>query len=109
MKRLLLAVSATVCLSVQAGVFWDGNRLNSKMTGDISDKMQALGYIMGVADAVDTIHVCAPLNATAGQFNDMVKQYLDQYPAIRHLAADIIVTRALERIWPCEKKKGNAL
>ena len=110
MKRLLLAVSATVCLSVQAGTFWDGNRLYGKMSGDYGDRMQALGYVMGVADAADTLQVCAPMNSTAGQTLDVVKQYLEQFPAIRHLSADIIVARALERVWPCEtKKKGNAL
>lgn len=110
-KRLITLLSALVCASANAGVFWDGNRLYNKLTGDSGDRMQALGYIMGVSDAVDAILVCAPANATAGQLNDMVKQYLDQYPSIRHLAADSIVTRALERVWPCEKKsnRGGAL
>lgn len=39
----------------------------------------------------------------------MTKQYLEEYPALRHFTADMIVGRVLGRVWPCEKKKGNTL
>lgn len=110
MKKVIAASLLALCATAQSAVFWDGNRLYGKMSGDYGDRMQALGYVMGVADAADTLQVCAPMNSTAGQTLDVVKQYLEQFPAIRHLSADIIVARALERVWPCEtKKKGNAL
>lgn len=109
MKKLLLALTI-MAGTAHAAVFWDGNRLYSKMRGDPMDQMLALGYVMGVSDAADTISACTPSNVTAGQTMDVVKQYLEQYPAVRHLSADIIVARSLERLWPCEtKKKGNAL
>ena len=108
MKKLIL-VLALVAGTAQAGTFWDGNKLLSKLNGSIFEQGQALGYIMGAADAMDTVVVCAPLNATAGQMQDMVKNYLDNYPAVRHLAADSIISVVLGRVWPCDKKKGQSL
>ena len=107
MRKFILTL-ALVAGTAQAGSFWDGNKLLSKLQGPIGEQMQGLGYIMGVADAIDTITVCSPNNATAGQMLDIVKQYMDAYPALRHNTADLIVARALSRVWPCEKK-GNAL
>ena len=109
MKRLLLTIGACACLSAHAGTFWDGNKLHSKLNGSIFEQGQALGYIMGAADAMDSVVVCAPLNATAGQMQDMVKNYLENYPAVRHLAADSLIGVVLGRVWPCDKKKGQSL
>ena len=83
--------------------------LYNKLNGSTMEQMQALGYIMGAADALDTATVCAPLNVTAGQMNDMMKNYLENYPAVRHLPADSIINVVLGRMWPCEKKKGQSL
>ena len=108
MKRLILTL-ALVAGTAQAGSFWDGNKLYNKLQGNTMEQMQALGYIMGVADALDTATICAPLNVTAGQVNDMMKNYLENYPAVRHLPADSIINVVLGRMWPCEKKKGQSL
>ena len=108
MKKLLLTL-ALVAGTAQAGSFWDGNKLHSKLRGDIGDQMQALGYIMGVADAGESVSICAPNNVTAGQMHDIMKNYLESAPAVRHLAADSLITVVLGRVWPCEKKRGNAL
>ena len=108
MKKLIL-VLALVAGTAQAGTFWDGNKLLSKLRGETMEQMQALGYIMGAADAMDSVVVCAPLNATAGQMQDMVKNYLENYPAVRHLAADSLISVVLGRVWPCDKKKGQSL
>ena len=108
MKKLLLTL-VLVAGTAQAGSFWDGNKLYNKLNGSIFEQGQALGYIMGAADAMDTVVVCAPLNATAGQMQDMVKNYLENYPAVRHLAADSLISVVLGRVWPCEKKKGQSL
>ena len=108
MKKLIL-VLVLVAGTAQAGTFWDGNKLYNKLNGSIFEQGQALGYIMGAADAMDSVVVCAPLNATAGQMQDMVKNYLDNYPAVRHFAADTLISVVLGRVWPCDKKKGNSL
>ena len=108
MKKLILTL-ALVAGTAQAGTFWDGNKLYNKLQGNTMEQMQALGYIMGVADALDTATICAPNNVTAGQINDMMKNYLENYPAVRHLAADSLISLVLGRMWPCEKKKGQSL
>jgi hypothetical protein len=30
--------------------------------------------------------------------------YMQEFPSLRHNAAQILVTRALQRAWPCPKK-----
>lgn len=109
MKKQIAAIVLALCSSAHAGTFWDGNKLHNKLNGNTVDQMHAMGYIMGVADALDTVTICAPLNITAGQINDMMKNYLENYPAVRHLAADSLISLVLGRMWPCEKKKGQSL
>ena len=108
-KHRLFLILSLVAGSAQAGTFWDGNKLHGKLNGNTIEQMQALGYIMGVADALDTATICAPNNVTAGQINDMMKNYLENYPAVRHLAADSLISVVIGRMWPCDKKKGNTL
>ena len=108
MKKLIL-VLVLVAGTAQAGTFWDGNKLYSKLRGETMEQMQALGYVMGVSDAEDTATICSPNTVTSGQMFDIVKQYLENNPAVRHFPADTLVKVVLGRVWPCEKKKGNAL
>lgn len=87
--------------------FVDGNKLLSQMK-DSSYFAQghALGYVAGVADVgLGFIH-CAPTNLTAGQLNDMVKNYLENMPAERHLSGDTIVNKVLKSVWPCAKRNS---
>ena len=108
MKRLLLmAVMAASTLA--HAQFWDGNKLYHEMTGSTNDKLMALGYVVGVADALGNVTHCAPANVTAGQVFDMTRQYLEENPSLRHFSADLIVSRVMGRVWPCAKQKGNAL
>ena len=107
--RAVVLVALVMTTAAQAGTFWDSNTLYNKLQGNTMEQMQALGYIMGAADALDTATICAPNNVTAGQINDMMKNYLENYPAVRHLAADSLISLVLGRMWPCEKKKGQSL
>lgn len=107
MKKLIVVLSV-VAGAAHGGIFWDGNRLLSKMLGNSGEQMQALGYVMGVSDAMESLTLCTPNNVTAGQMHDIVKQYLEVNPGSRHIAADLIVNRALSRYWACEKK-GTSL
>ena len=109
MKRLLLTIGACVCLSAHAE-FKDGNALyNDIRDSSYFSQGVGLGYIMGAADASRGVAHCIPPNVTAGQVLDMTKQYLEEYPALRHFTADMIVGRVLGRVWPCETKKGQSL
>lgn len=108
MKHLALTLLATASIGVAHAEFADGNKLLSDMTGDAMDRMHALGYITGVFDAGRSIVHCPPNNVTAGQISDMVKNYLSNVPADRHLTGDTIVFKVLKATWPCAKR-GSAL
>lgn len=106
MKKLII-VAALVCTSAHAE-FRDGNKLLSEMNGAFGDKMLAMGYIAGTIDALNSITICAPQNLTLGQATDMVRQYLEVNPGVRHFSADAIINRVMSTAWPCAKK-GNGV
>lgn len=90
--------------------FWDGNTLLARMNGSIGEQNAALGYVMGVTDAHQNISQCAPEGVTSGQIRDMVRNYLTNTPAVRHLTADSLVLHVLKGAWPCGgQRRGNAL
>ena len=105
MKKLIGTMILCASFSSHAE-FKDGNKLLAEMTGSHGNQMHALGYVVGVADALTDITFCAPATITAGQVHDMVKQYLEAYPANRHNSADRIVNRVLSNAWPCKKGGG---
>ena len=109
MRSGLALAAMVMATAAQAGTFWDGNKLYSKLRGETMEQMQALGYIMGVSDAVDTVTVCSPTTVTSGQMLDIMKQYLESTPTVRHLPADTLIKVVLGRVWPCDKKKGQSL
>ena len=100
MKKILTAYLVVLCATAHAE-FLDGNKLLSDMTGTHGQQMSALGYVMGVSDALQSIVVCLPVNVTAGQINDMVKNYLINVPRERSVSADITVSKILKDTWPC--------
>ena len=109
MKKVLL-IALLACASAHAE-FKDGNYLYSQMQKEYasSDWFNALGYVTGVADTLTGITVCGPASGVAAsQVYDIVKQYLQENPAVRHLSGDRLVGRALERVFPCPKK-GQSL
>ena len=108
MKRLLLAVALVACSATVRAEFLDGNQLLERMNGSNMDKMLALGYVMAASDAVRGIRTCnVPPTITAGQTHDIVKGYLERFPQIRHFTADVLVSRALEVMWPCERAPAS--
>ena len=97
-----------VCLALAASsahaYFKDGNKLLSELNSNSGSNVlpaTGLGYITGVADALYGITNCPPENVTAGQIRDMVRNYLENTPAIRHLPAQQIVSHVLKSVWPC--------
>ena len=88
--------------------FKDGNKLHSDLNGDIYDKMHAMGYIVGVYDMGRGVLHCGPSNVTAGQINDMIKNYLENTPVDRSLTGDTVVNKVLKAVWPCQKR-GSSL
>jgi len=98
MKRFLILL--TLCGSAHAE-FLDGNKLLSDMKGSHGFQMSALGYVMGVADTLQGVTVCMPPSVLSGQGLDMVRNYLEANPAVRHFSADMIVSDVLKRSFPC--------
>lgn len=107
MKRLLIPI--LLCSSIAHAEFLDGNKLLSHLKDSgFFNQGYAMGYITGIADmGLGVVH-CAPSNMTAGQINDMVRNYLENTPAERHLTGDTIVNKVLKTVWPCAKR-GSAL
>ena len=99
--------------TIASAEFFSGNDLLNRLKGNNLDQMQALGFIQGVFDVYVDITICPPNNGrqvTAGQVNDMVKNYLENSPAIRHKTAQSIINEALKGAWPCpQRNRGNQL
>ena len=109
MKKLILTTCLTLLLSAnaQATYFNDGNKLLSDMDDTAStSKMYALGYVAGVVDSLNQVVFCMPSTVTVGQVNDMIRNYLRNTPAERHLPADVIISKAFGVAFPCKKGGG---
>lgn len=103
MKRIII-IAAMICGAAQAE-FMDGNKLLADMQSlDSSDRLFAMGYIAGVADAGRGTHSCPQPNVTIGQMRDAVRQHIESTPTLRHHAADVIVNYVLNKAWPCPKR-----
>lgn len=88
--------------------FESGNTLLSKLdSSTIADRMFALGYVIGVVDAYMNVSVCPPQGVTAGQINDMVRNYISNNPATRNRSADLLISEALKQVWPCRNQRQN--
>ena len=107
MKRLLLACTLVASGATHAE-FWDGNKLLQALNGNHSEQMMAMGYVVGVADAVRSRDWCPTSPAiTAGQITDLVKITLERTPSIRHLTGDTLVSASLNVTWPCANNRGG--
>ena len=104
--KTILAGFLMVPVMAQAG-FWTGNNLLTRMNGDQMDRTIALGYVMGISDALEGILHCSSSGVTSGQTRDIVKQYLEANPSIRDKSAETLASKALQDAFPC--KKGKAL
>lgn len=108
MRKLLIGLVVGAACAGAHAEFKDGNKLLSELNSEVYyTKGVAMGYIMGVADAVSGVTHCAPPNVTAGQINDMVKNMLENTPSIRHWTADVIINYVLKSTWPCPKGRGG--
>lgn len=109
MKTLLVSLCLALAHSVSYAEFKDGNKLLGELkdTSSFYNQGVAMGYITGVADSLVGVMFCPPPNVTAGQLNDMVKNYLENVPAERHMSADLVVTKVMKTMWPCKKSGGS--
>ena len=105
-KIALLAIVLGVTSIPVHAEFKDGNKLLAEMRGAAMEQMVALGYVTGVADALNGSSVCPPPNVTAGQMKDMVLQYLENFPRSRSFTGDTIIHLVLSTAWPSKKGAG---
>lgn len=109
MKKLLVVLLMVPAMA--HAEFMTGNQLHSKLnSSEVSERIQALGYIQGVFDAGQHYRHCAPDNIgiTAGQVRDIVLNYLNAKPSVRNFTADLLIIDALKQIWPCaNQNKGR--
>jgi hypothetical protein len=109
MKHIITAL-AIVASTTATAQFYSGNELLQRMdSGDANQNMLAMGYVAGVVDMTRGEYHCAPYNVTLGQVRDMVRNYIFNNPANRHMNGSVLVALPLVEIWPCPKKKGGNL
>jgi hypothetical protein len=105
MKKLIALLTLVLASFAAKAEFYDGNKLLAKMnSSETLDQMLALGYVMGAADATNTLAHCPPGNVTAGQMVDIVKRALTVYPEQRHKTGDWFVIQALKLAFPCPER-----
>ena len=99
-----------LCSSANAGSFYSGNQLLNLLRSDNQvERSVAMGYIAGAVDMGDGIMFCVTADTvTIGQVRDILRNYLESTPAIRHMSADSIIIELFKRLWPCPKR-GTAL
>lgn len=107
MKLIICFLISIFSSAIYAQVQFDsGNKLKENCESAQGTYRNALcmGYIIGVADANAT-SICSPLGVTKGQYESIVKKYLNDNPALLHKDADILVMGALSLAFPCPRKK----
>lgn len=101
--RAAALILALVTSSAHAQ-FVDGNELFARMNGNAAQVNNAVGYVMGVADAELGTLWCPPANVTVRQVFDMTKQFLEAVPEKRHENASAFVIAAVRTNFPCKPK-----
>jgi hypothetical protein len=108
MKKFIVALLFIPTMA-SAG-FINGNDLYQDLRSDDSiNRVYALGYIAGVADAGQTGTHCIPSTVSLGQIRDMTLNYLRKNAEIRNLSADVLVGMMLMERWPCNNKGGKGI
>lgn len=109
LRAALIALAVASAAVGARAEFFTGNDLLDKFRSEaLASKGVGLGYVMGVHDALHGVTICTPDHVTSGQLRDMVRNYLDNTPAIRHLSADSIVADVLKRAFPCASRNGRS-
>jgi hypothetical protein len=99
---LIFAVLCGSAQAQQSSTLYSGQDLLNRFN---NDRIAALAYVAGVADALSGITICIPPGqVTLGQLGDMVRQSLERIPSERHLAADVYVQVTLSNRWPCARR-----
>jgi hypothetical protein len=117
--RILLTALAVTLLSVATAMpaqssvltFQTGNELLRLCQADSYSQGICLGFVMGVADAMEAAQstrgtvagwrACRVTQVTGGQAEDVVLRFLTRHPEQRHLTNSSLVAQALAEAFPC--------
>jgi hypothetical protein len=107
MKKLLIALMFIPAMA--RAEFLTGNDLFMKLTGDLGDRMYALGYVVGIYDVNVHVTICPRVESTitAGQVKDIALQHLTNNPGQRHRNAESLVRESLAKVWPCQNRSSR--
>ena len=110
--KTIIALCVALCATTAQATYQTGNDLLKHLRDpDQGMQMYPTGYIIGIADAFNGGSHCIPEGVQVRQVRDVVKNFLEQTPEIRHRPGDVIVYVILKNTWPCPdkpKKKGSA-
>lgn len=107
MKKLIVTAVLLSTTLAQAE-FWNGNKLLDRLDSeDGAERINAYGYLAGVADGRDGTNFCIPTQVQLKQIIEMVQNMLRAEPGIRHRPAADLITDRLHDQWACptETKK----
>lgn len=104
MNRIISTTLLTLSLYAPVHAeFMTGRTLLARMNGDVTDRANAVGYIVGVADSLMGEISCPPHGLTSGQLAKQVKDLLEANPDKLMASADVFVHSVMLQ-WPCSRK-----
>jgi Rap1a immunity proteins len=126
MMRTRAAAVLLIAAASPAAAYDTGNEFYTQCS-NLSYQPYCLGFVIGVASGFNTglqldpsnpveaqvrkdeLGICAPDNAMAGQFLDLVMQFLRDHPERRHWSATILIIGTLRTYWPCIEAMNKLL
>lgn len=107
MRKVFVATLLALAAAAHAEFITGNNLLNSLKKEGSQDRAIAVGYVVGVTDTIMGSVTCPPPGVTPPQIVDLVQQWLEQNPRLRHNSGDRVVAAVLGQAWPCETTKGG--
>src|SRR5262249_11188381 len=111
MRVLLFAVGLSACVcswgNAAYAFFRSGNDLLQTCQNQ-STYLICLGYVEGVVDDWDEYRTanrkatCIPVGVAAKQVADIVVNYLNAHPEVRHWEAPLLIVLAVSQAWSCK-------
>lgn len=106
--KLALGIALVLLAGTADAQFRTGNKLLAELQSDsIVDRMFAVGYVTGVADALDQSLYCLQNGMTIGQVSDTIQVALERTPQIRNEPADVLIVAILSKHYPCKGRKQS--
>jgi hypothetical protein len=108
MKKLLTTVLFVLSFS-QAHANRTGNELLQNLRKPTEDYLQGVAHGLIVGTATTRPDICPPITATNGQLIDVVRNFLEAAPSVRHHSTMVLIHGALIQAFPFPAQKGLTL